>query len=183
MVSIILLIFYSSSPISWLLGTIKKKCKFQVSLYLFAVFYFYSMVRRNGKIYKMRNSLFLLINTGLSGLQVGIRWSVCISKSQRILLISFNKTDYIINFKFIFYIIYTWYLVRMFCFVLLLEEIQFLFWGFLMCNFVSLSLEISIQLFFFPFLFSNFCCFFCLVICCHYCYWLLWFVFLDSYLM
>ena len=47
--------------------------------------------------------------------------------------------------------------------MLLLREIQFLSWGFpcpdlLVGNFTNLSLEISIQLFFFPFLFPSHCC-------------------------
>ena len=50
-------------------------------------------------------------------------------------------------------------------FVLLLKEILFLFRfilpnpGLLVCNFVGLSLDVSLQLFFFPFLFSSFFCF------------------------
>ena len=64
--------------------------------------------------------------------------------------------------------------------MLLLTEIQFLFWG---CSFVaisrsfreylaSLSLEISIQLFFFSFLLFSFLLFFCLLLFCNCCYWL-----------
>ena len=70
--------------------------------YLFAFFHFHSMVRLNSK---MTSFLFvwfffcfcflffyLLINSR-SGLLVGIRWSFCISKSQRILWILSSLTD------------------------------------------------------------------------------------------
>ena len=62
---------------------------------------------------------------------------------------------------------YNWSLWR--CFVLLFEEIPFLFeislsWlclGFLAWDFVCLSLEISIHLFFFPFPCLSYCCSIC----------------------
>ena len=59
--------------------------KIQVIVYLFVFLYFHCIICRNGKIYLVGlASFFLCINT-LSGLRVGIRWSVCIAKSQWIL--------------------------------------------------------------------------------------------------
>ena len=135
-------------------------------------------------------------------------WSVCTSKSHRILCVFFSKRDsdlYIYqlfvwsNFNFlhnsqwinlptqsclvhhhITYIYYfvasclfllkpSWSLWR--CFVLLSEEIQFVSKGFpflakskcsrVRCHYWSF--EISIQLFRFQFLFSNYCC--CVYLC------------------
>ena len=61
-----------------------------ICLFVFAFFYFHSLVCQNGKIHKTADSLtFLLINTR-TGLLARIRWSVCISESQRMLWVSFS---------------------------------------------------------------------------------------------
>ena len=68
--------------------------KVQVLVSFFILFfYFYSMICLDSKIHRSADSLFLLTITR-SGLLAGISWSVCISKSQRILCISFSKTDF-----------------------------------------------------------------------------------------
>ena len=64
------------------------------------LFYFHCAVCNNGKISKTANFLFsfsflfsfILINTG-SDLLTEMRWSVCDSKSQRSLCVSFSRTD------------------------------------------------------------------------------------------
>ena len=58
----------------------------------FAFFYFHSLFCWNDKTHETANSLFLII-TSKSGLLTRIRWFIYISKSQRILFISFSKTD------------------------------------------------------------------------------------------
>ena len=166
-------------------------------------------------------SIVLLIKTR-SGLLVGIRWSVYISRSQRILCVSFSKTNSGLcmyhlsvwtNFNRLHYsqsipfptqsflflyslcasllncllfdkLFHFYYILIFICYsssyyeILLRQssygiisycywEIQFLFSGFpfpatfssFRVQFLSLSHEISFQLFFFPFLFSRF--FFC----------------------
>ena len=77
----------------------------QVFVYHFVFFYFKCVVRRNEKIHKMSSSyvgvgrghtffLFLFsLNNTWSCLLIGIRWFVCISKSQRIFCVSFSRTD------------------------------------------------------------------------------------------
>ena len=62
----------------------------QVLIYYVDFFYFHSLVRRDGKSHWMINFLFYFTRFGRL---VEIRWSVCISKSQRILCISFSCTD------------------------------------------------------------------------------------------
>ena len=61
-----------------------------VFLYLFVFFYFLSRIRWNDQIDLVKSSFFLLIHTGLLA---EIRRPVCVSKSQRILCVSFSRTD------------------------------------------------------------------------------------------
>ena len=63
--------------------------KFKVVVSIFAFFDFYLVVCRYGKIHYTASSLFPLIITW-SGVQVRIRWSICISKFQRILCVPFS---------------------------------------------------------------------------------------------
>ena len=58
----------------------------------FTFFQFYSVVSRDSKVNNFENSLFYLIIIR-SGLLAEIRWSVCMSKSQRSLCVSFSRTD------------------------------------------------------------------------------------------
>ena len=105
MVAILFLISNSSSSFSspcepfqvllLSLCSIAFSSKVQVFDYLFAFFHFYSVVCWNSKIYKMTSFyqfFFLLINNR-SVLLIRIGRSVCISKSQRILLALFSQTN------------------------------------------------------------------------------------------
>ena len=65
--------------------------KVQEFVNLFAFFYFYSLVRRDDKIHETVSSF--SIPFLITGLLAGIRWSVYISKAQRILCVSFSRTD------------------------------------------------------------------------------------------
>ena len=64
------------------------------SLYIsfFTFLQFYPVVSWNGEVHYLTGSLFLLTVTQ-SGHLLGIRWSICISKFQRILCVSFSWTD------------------------------------------------------------------------------------------
>ena len=66
--------------------------KVEVLILLFTFFQFYSVISRDSKIDNFASSLFLLI-IKRSGLLAEIRWSVCISKSQRRLWVLFSRTD------------------------------------------------------------------------------------------
>ena len=66
--------------------------KIQVFDYLFTFLYFHGVDHWNSKIAERQFLFFLLINNG-SGRLARIRWSVFISKSQRILCVSFSRTD------------------------------------------------------------------------------------------
>ena len=63
-----------------------------LSLFKFFLQY-YPVVRRNGKIQYLANSLFFFLNVTTSNRLAEIRWYVCISKSNRMLCISFSRTD------------------------------------------------------------------------------------------
>ena len=65
------------------------------STYLsFCFFDFHSVIPRDGKVRNMANSLSLSLSyITKSGLLARIRWSVYISKSQKILSVSFYRTD------------------------------------------------------------------------------------------
>ena len=65
--------------------------KVEVLIPLFAFFQLSSVVRRDSKVYKPASSLFLLIVVRSDRL-AKIRWSVCMSKSQRTLCVSFSRT-------------------------------------------------------------------------------------------
>ena len=65
--------------------------KVQVLIFLFAFFQFYSVVSRNSKVLYSAGSLFFVDIT--SGRLAEIKWSVCISKSQRSLCGSFSWKD------------------------------------------------------------------------------------------
>ena len=65
--------------------------KVDVLILLFTFFQFYSVVSQDRKVDNFANSLFLLIIIR-SGLLAEIRWSVCMSKSQRNLCVSFSWT-------------------------------------------------------------------------------------------
>ena len=73
--------------------------KVQVLILLFAFFQFYSMVNRDSKGHNSASSLVFFVffwGGGViirSGRLAKFRWSVCISKSQRGLCISFSRTD------------------------------------------------------------------------------------------
>ena len=60
---------------------------------LFTLLQFYSIVSQDGKVHNFASSLFLLLIIIRSGLLAEIRGSVCMSKSYRILCLSFSKTD------------------------------------------------------------------------------------------
>ena len=51
------------------------------------------MLRRDSKVHNIASSLFCLLIITRSGLLAGIRWSVCISKFQRNLWVSFSRTN------------------------------------------------------------------------------------------
>ena len=51
------------------------------------------MAGRNGKVHYSASSFFFLLTINRSGRLVEIRWSVCITKSQRILCVSFSRMD------------------------------------------------------------------------------------------
>ena len=68
-------------------------------LSLFAFFQFYLVVSQNGKVHYSVGSIFyfefsFFLTISWSGRLVEIRWSVCISKSQRILCVSFSRADF-----------------------------------------------------------------------------------------
>ena len=65
-------------------------CKGFVLITFFDFFQFYFVVCRNGNVHDLANSLFLLSITR-PGPLVEFKWSVCISKSQRCLCISFSR--------------------------------------------------------------------------------------------
>ena len=62
-----------------------------VLILVFTFFQFYSVVSWESKVNNFSHSLFLLIIIR-SGLLVGIKWSVCMSKSHRSLCVSFSRT-------------------------------------------------------------------------------------------
>ena len=63
----------------------------EVLISLFTFFQFYSVVSRDYKVDNFADFLFYLLIIIRSGLLVEIRWSVCISKSHRILCVSFSR--------------------------------------------------------------------------------------------
>ena len=68
--------------------------KVKVFILQFTFFQIYSVVSRNSKVHNLVSSLlFLLLIIIKSGRLADIRWSVCISKSQRSLWVSFFTTD------------------------------------------------------------------------------------------
>ena len=60
---------------------------------VFSISFILTAVVWNVKIYKLVNSLFLLLIKNRSILLADIRWSIRISKSQRILFITFSRMD------------------------------------------------------------------------------------------
>ena len=77
--------------------------------FLFTFFQFYTVVSRDSKVHNSASSLFLVDYTR-SGCLVDIRWSVCISKSQRSLYVSLSRTHsglciyhlfFIVKFQFL----------------------------------------------------------------------------------
>ena len=74
--------------------------KVKVFILLFAFFQFYPVVSRDYKVKNFASSLFtffffffFLVIIIRSGCQADIKWSVCKSKSQRSLYVSFSRTD------------------------------------------------------------------------------------------
>ena len=73
--------------------------KIEVLILLFTFFQFYFVVCRDSRVHNFANSLFFLFFFFFlliiirSGLLAEIRWSVCMSKSQRSLCVSFSRTD------------------------------------------------------------------------------------------
>ena len=65
--------------------------KVEVLIFLFAFFLFYPVVSWDSKVHKSVSSFFFLLTR--SGCLAEIRWSICISKSQRCLCIFFSGTD------------------------------------------------------------------------------------------
>ena len=65
--------------------------KVEVLILLFTFLQIYSVVRRDSKVNNFASSLFSL-NIIRSSLLAGIRWSVCMLKSQRSLCVSFSRT-------------------------------------------------------------------------------------------
>ena len=57
------------------------------------LFQFYPVISQKGKVLYSAGSLFFLLSITRSGCLAEIRWSVCVSKSQRILYISFSRMD------------------------------------------------------------------------------------------
>ena len=87
-----------------------------VLISLTTFFYFYSLVRRDGKVHYSAVSLFLLMITR-SGRLAEIRWSVSISKSQRSLCVSFSWIDSGLCIHNLFIIIiYYYYYYYYYCF-------------------------------------------------------------------
>ena len=68
-------------------------CKVQVFISLFAFFQFYFVVCQDGKVHYSAGPLFLLIITR-SGYLAKIKWSICITKSQGSLCVSFSRMDF-----------------------------------------------------------------------------------------
>ena len=64
--------------------------KVQIFVALLDFFYFYSVVRSDGKVNYISSFSFFITRYGLL---VGFRWSVCISKSLRILCTTLFRTD------------------------------------------------------------------------------------------
>ena len=64
----------------------------QVLIFLFAFFQFYSVINWDSEVYNSASLFFLLI-IKRSGRLAEIRWSVCISKSQRSLCVSFSRRE------------------------------------------------------------------------------------------
>ena len=64
-----------------------------VHIPLLAFFLFYSVVNWDSKVHNSVSSLFLLLTIIRSGRLAEIRWSVCISKSQQSVSVSFSRTD------------------------------------------------------------------------------------------
>ena len=83
---------------------------------------------------------FLLFTITRFGRLAEMRWFVCISKPRRIFCVSFSRTDSV-GWAFS-----------------LKVSLSKLGPSFLISDFACLSLEIPIQLHFFPFLFSRYCC-------------------------
>ena len=67
-------------------------CKVEVLIPLFTFFQFYSVVSRDSKVDYFASSFFFWLIIIKSGLLPGIRWSVCMLKSQRSLCVSFSRT-------------------------------------------------------------------------------------------
>ena len=65
--------------------------KIKVFISLFAFFQFNPVLSKNGKVNYSAGSFFFTITR--SGCLAEIRWSVCISKSQRSLCVSFSRMD------------------------------------------------------------------------------------------
>ena len=69
--------------------------KVQVPILLFTFLQFYSVVSRNSKVHNFASCLFFSFFYFImirSGLLAEIRWSVCMSKSNRSLCVSFSRT-------------------------------------------------------------------------------------------
>ena len=64
---------------------------FEILILLFTFFQFYSLISRYSKVDNFSNSLFLLIIIRY-GLLADTEWSVCVSKFNRSLCVSFSKT-------------------------------------------------------------------------------------------
>ena len=64
-----------------------------VFICLFTFFYFHSGIRWNGKVLSMISSFYFLILCARCCLLARIRCSICFSKSQRSLCVSFSRTD------------------------------------------------------------------------------------------
>ena len=67
--------------------------KVRVFVSLLAFFDFLSVLHQDGKFLWITSSFFLLFNTKPCLCLTGIKWSTCISKSQRILYVSLSGTD------------------------------------------------------------------------------------------
>ena len=94
----LLILLFPSAPftisitVTFMVHSFLFSCKVFVLISLFAFLQFYPVVSQNGKVYYLAGSLFLLTITK-SAHQAEIRWSICISKSQRILCILFSRMD------------------------------------------------------------------------------------------
>ena len=66
--------------------------KVELLILLFTFFQFYSVICRDSIVDNFARSLLLLLIIIRSSLLAGIRWSFCMSKSQRSLCVSFSRT-------------------------------------------------------------------------------------------